>query len=130
MKKIKAPASILLETIAAQLAATFYEIGRSQGLKSIHKDYKSYVKANILRFMPRAVEYCLDMLNNPHTPADQKALIFEALKERVNDPENDCVMLPDIDIKTLLPKQEPKPVIINTEKKPLNIKDMPLIRTN
>lgn len=122
-KNLLAPSSVLIETIAGQLCATFYEVGRGQGLTSKHKSHKAYVRANIEKFIPLAVNYCLDMLNNPYIAADQKQLIFEALKERVND---NTIVLPDIDIKTILPKQEPKPVIINTEKKAFDINKVAL----
>lgn len=120
---IKRPSSILIETVALNLATTFYEVGRGQGLTSKHKTHKAYAKANLHKFIPKAVEYCLDMLHNPHTSAESKQLIFEALQERVND---NTIVLPDIDIKTILPKQEPKPVIINTEKKAFDINKVAL----
>jgi hypothetical protein len=126
--KIKKPSSVLIENIAANLAAEFYEAAlRTPGLKpSKHKTHKAFVKANIEKFLPKAVDLCLDMLGNPYTPADQKQMIFEALQDRVNDPENDHVMLPELDVKTLLPKQEPKPVIVNTTVGRLDINDMKL----
>ena len=42
-----APHSILIEQTALELAATYYEVGRSQGLTSKFKDARAFAKANI-----------------------------------------------------------------------------------
>lgn len=130
MKKLLAPHSILIETVAGQLAATWYEIGRSQGLTSKWKTPKAFAQANLEKFIPKAIDHMLDILNNPHTDPDAKVMIYDALSDRMNDPNNvtstDIKGLPDIDIMKLLdnvpaapPSQQLKPVrekptIINT----------------
>lgn len=126
MKKIEKPSSILIEKTAVEFAAVFYEAGRSSGLTSKYKDARAYARTNFVKFVPKVVNYFLDLLNKPYIPADQKKIIFEALQERMNDPDVDDKALPEIDMKKILPKQEPKPVIINSLKKPLDIKNHPL----
>lgn len=125
MKKIVAPHSVIIEKTALEFAATFYEVGRGQGLKSKYKDARSYAKANLEKFIPKAVDTLIDMLGKPHVPADQKQIIFDALKERVDDPELK-EMLPDIDISKLIPTKEKPPVIINTTKPKLDIENVTL----
>jgi hypothetical protein len=90
-KKIINPASVLIEQTAADLCAEFYEIGKGQGLKSIHKTHKAFVHHNLERFIPKAIEILTEMLHNPATPDNQKEAIYDALLERANDP--DLVML-------------------------------------
>lgn len=85
--KIINPASTLIEQTAADMAASYYEIGRSQGLKSKSKTHKNFVHHNIEHFIPLAVQTLVDMLGMPHIPQEQKDLISEALLERANDPE-------------------------------------------
>ena len=127
MKKVSSPSSVLIEVTAGNLAATWYEIGRSQGMTSKYKTTKAYVNANVEKFIPKALDLLLDMLDNPSTPADQKEIIYDAISERVNDPNNitstDIKGLPDLDIKKLLDNLPPvvsqllKPV----RDKPINV---------
>lgn len=98
------PASLLIEKTALELAATFYEAGRSSGLQSKHKDARSFARAYVERFIPKAVDLLMDILNSPSTSADQKNLIYDAVMERTNDKElskvlpvfkNDTPFIPD-----------------------------------
>lgn len=99
MKKIIQPKHTLIEKIALELAATWYEIGRSQGLTSKHKNARKYAAANLEKFIPKAVEHCLEMLRpNSNATEAMKAEIYEALMERHND-EGLCSVLPNIDVK-------------------------------
>lgn len=84
-KKIITPESLLIEKTALDLACSFYEIGRSQGLKSKYKNAKQYAKKNLEQFIPKAIEVLIDMLSKDHVPEDQKSLIYSALMERTND---------------------------------------------
>lgn len=86
-RKIVTPQSILIEQTALAIAAEYYEIGRSQGLKSKHKNARAYARANVEKFIPLAVENLLKMLSLPHVPQEQKDLIYDAIMERTNDPE-------------------------------------------
>jgi hypothetical protein len=108
----------LIEHVAAELAATFYEVGRSQGLKSRHKNARAYALNNLEKFVPHAVRHLLEQLNNPSISVEQKEEIFEALQERINDPMAQSLAdasanhaLPDIDIAKVIPVKELPSVI-------------------
>src|ERR1019366_8615513 len=111
MKKVEKPCEILFEQVAGQLAATFYEVGRGQGMTSKYKTARAYAKANLEKFLPKAIEYCIDILARPDISAEMKEMIYDALSERVNDPNNitstDIKGLPDLDIKKLLDNLPP-----------------------
>lgn len=122
MKKVLTPTSTLIETIAGQLAATWYEVGRGQGLTSKHKTARAYAAANLEKFIPKAVELCLEMLgpNSTSTP-EMKEEIWEALQERLNDPEL-LLYRPNVDVKKVIEQLEimerkKGPVIIDTNSK-------------
>jgi hypothetical protein len=83
--KLVTPQSLLIEKTALELAAVFYEAGRSSGLKSKHKDARSFAKANVEKFIPKAVDLLMDMIGSGAIPEDQKDLIYEAFMERTND---------------------------------------------
>jgi len=127
-KKIVNLSSILFETVAGQLAATFYEVGRGQGMTSVHKNARAYARANIEKFLPKAIEYCIDMLARPDISQEMKEIIFDALQERVNDPTNvtstDIKGLPAMDIKKLLanlPQALPNQQLKKVREKPINV---------
>ncbi len=86
-KKLIQPEHILIEETALALAAAFYEGGRSAGLKSKHKDAKSYARAYVKQFIPKAVEYLMDILAKDSTPVHMKDAIYDAFMERTNDVE-------------------------------------------
>ncbi len=80
------PRYTVIEKTALQLAAVFYEAGRSSGMTSKHKNARSYARANLEKFIPKAVEILLGMLNNPNTPKIMKDEILGAYLERANAP--------------------------------------------
>lgn len=84
---VVAPHHLLIEKTALDLATAFYEGGRSAGLTSKHKNARSFAKANVEKYIPKAVEVLLEILNNPATPKDQKDMIYDAIMERTNDQE-------------------------------------------
>lgn len=86
-KQLITPQSLVIEKTALELAAVFYEAGRSSGLKSKHKNARAFAKANVETFIPKAVELLMDMLGKDSTPQDQKDMIYEAFMERANDPD-------------------------------------------
>ena len=88
MAKIVKPLNPLIFKVAGELAATWYEIGRGQGLTSKWKTPRAYANANIEKFIPKAVSILLDMLG-PHSnmPELAKNEIYEALLDPVNDPD-------------------------------------------
>jgi hypothetical protein len=85
MAKIVKPLNPLIFKVAGELAATWYEIGRSQGLKSKWKTPKQYAYNNLEKFVPKAIEHLLDILSNPSFPDLAKAEIYEALIDPIND---------------------------------------------
>lgn len=115
---LSAPKYTILEKVAGELAAVFYEAGRSSGLTSDYKDARSFARAKFITFLPKAIELCISMLNRSDIHDLMKQEIFGALQERMNDPDVNQV-LPNYDvmeIMKLLPKSEPRPVIINTSR--------------
>src|SRR4051812_39706072 len=120
--KIITPASILIEKTAGELAATMYEAGRSSGMTSRYKNARAYARANLERFIPKAVELLIDIMSRPNTPPDQKELIYQALMERTNDQQVAAIGqqagLPEFE-QTVLYKPDnelPKPIIVDTRK--------------
>ena len=137
--KIIEPHSILIEETALKFAATYYEVGRSQGLTSKFKNARAFAKANVERFIPMAVKTLMDMLANPSTPEAQKEMIYQAFTERANDPDlsnsgvgafkNDTPYLPE------LPKLYDKVTLDNIfdaqmEKKRKEVKKQSVIQLN
>jgi hypothetical protein len=86
-RKIIKPLNPLIFKVAGELAATFYEIGRSQGLTSVHKTPRAYAQANLEKFVPKAIEHLLDILANPSFPELAKNEIYEAIIDPINDPD-------------------------------------------
>jgi len=88
MSKLKTviPKYTVIEKTAGELAACFYEAGRSSGLTSKHKNARAYAKANIERFIPKAVEILTTMLGQNNIADLAKQEIYEALMERANAP--------------------------------------------
>lgn len=119
------PKHTVIEQTAAEFAATWYEIGRGQGLTSKWKDARSYARANFEKFILKAVEILISMLGRQDIPDLMKAEIFDAFQERINDPEAAALAgcpLPNIDISKLLPKQEriTTPITTVLHNKPFN----------
>lgn len=120
--KSKAPKLALIEHVAAELACVFWETGRSQGMKSRYKNARVYALNNLEIWVPHAIKHLLTMLNNPSTAPSAKEEIYEALMERINDPEAMALAdssskhaLPDIDIAKLIPVKELSSVIQNNQ---------------
>lgn len=107
--KLVTPQSLLIEKTALELAATFWEVGKSQGLTSKHKNARSYAKANVEKFIPKAVETLMDMISSGAIPEDQKDLIYEAFMERTNDKDLSNCGIPVFENNT--PFLADKPVI-------------------
>lgn len=96
--KIVTPRYDLVERVAGQMAAAFYEVGRSQGLQSVHKTPKAYAKANLEKFIPNAVSTLMEMLKpTSNCTPEMREEIYEALMERHNDPTLTSI-LPNIDV--------------------------------
>lgn len=87
MRKFTTPNSTLIEKTAGELAATWYEIGRGQGMTSKYKNPRAYARANLEQFIPKAIELLISMLGRPDIPDTMKDEIHAALTERANDPD-------------------------------------------
>lgn len=116
--KVTKPKFALIEHVAAELAAVFYETGRSQGLTSKYKNARVYAMNNLEKFIPHAIKALMTQLGNPSISAEQKEEIYESLMERINDPQAQSLAdssgqagLPDIDIAKLIPVKELPTVI-------------------
>lgn len=81
------PKSVIIEKTALEFAAQMYEIGRAQGMTSKHKNARAYARANLEKFIPKAVEILIDMLGKDNVSEHEKQEIFTAIQERVNDKE-------------------------------------------
>lgn len=131
-KKIKDPSDVIVEKTAGEFAATFFDAARSSGMEVIMfqgqkidlRKYKNnpraFARAHIEKFIPAAVHALTEIMCNPKTPEDQRQIIYNAIMERVNDPDLDMMGrtagLPEFE-NTVLYKpdnEKPKPVIINT----------------
>lgn len=132
--KLIKPESTLIEVTALSLATVFYEAGRSSGLKSKHKDAKSYARAYVKEFIPKAVDLLMDILAKETTPQAQKDAIYDALMERSNDKDlaNTIPIFDNPLAATFIPDTKDTrggPLIGTSPKKKKNrIEDLPLDR--
>lgn len=86
-KKLVKPINPLIYKTAAEMAGVFYDAGRSSGLHSKHKTAESFAKANIEKFIPKAIQTLLTMLKpNSGITEHMRSTIYEALMDPVNDP--------------------------------------------
>lgn len=133
--KIKDPSDVIIEKTAGEFAGVFYDAARSSGMKLIklqgktinllrYKSPRDFARRHLEAFIPAAVHALTDILSRPETPVEQKEIIYQALMERVNDPDLDMMAkvaqgnLPEYE-QTVLYKpdtESPKPIILNTPK--------------
>jgi len=138
-KKIIQPYSTLIEQTAGQMAGVFFDAARSSGLTVIQLQgqkinllkYKNnphkFARAHLEKFIPAATHSLVEILSRPETPDSFKETIYQAIQERVNDPDLDMMAktagdLPEFE-QTVLYKpdnEKPKPVIVNTTKPDFN----------
>lgn len=85
--KITTPRHKLIEKTAGEIAAAFYEQGRSLGLKSKFKNARAYARANLEKFVPKATEILIGMLGRNDISEVMKKEIYEAVLERAHDPD-------------------------------------------
>lgn len=133
MIKIVTPETTIIEKTAGSFAATFFEAARSSGMEKIKlqgriinlKKYKNnprwFARDCLEAFIPAAVHALTEILARDSTPEDQKRIIYDALMERVNDPQLDMMAksagdLPEFEQTVLFKKdnEKPKPIIVNT----------------
>ena len=131
-KKLITPQSVLIEQTAAEMAAVFWEAGRSAGMPSRFKNARAFARAKMTTFIPKAVQHLIEVLGNSATTKEMKDLIYEAIMERVNDPDlsNSGIKAFEVPIEYKSDKYiAPAPLIINT-KQPTNIKKNSLSGTS
>lgn len=133
--KIVTPQSNIIEKTSAELAAVFFDAARSSGMKKIKlqgriinlmkykENPRNFARDCLEGFIPAAIEALTTIMGRPNTPPEQKEIIYQAILERVNDPQlGDMAKaagnLPEFE-QTILYKtdqEKPKPIIINTTK--------------
>ena len=88
MAKIVKPINPLIYKVAAEFAATMYETGRSQGMKSKHKNARSYAKEYLEKYIPLAVKHLIELLKPTSNCTDFMRMgIYEAITDPLNDPD-------------------------------------------
>ena len=131
-RKLKDPSDVIIEKTAGSMAATFFEAALSSGmgiitlqgqkidLRKFKNNPRAFARSHLEKFIPAAVHALTDILSRENTPVEQKELIYQALMERVNDPDIDMMaktaQLPEFE-QTVLYKsdqEKPEPVIVNT----------------
>lgn len=128
---LKDPSDVVVEKTAGEFAGVFYDSARSSGLTIINlqgqkinllkfKSPRDFARRHLEKFIPAAVHALTEILSRENTPPDQKEIIYQALMERVNDPDLNMMAktanLPDFE-QTVLYKpdnEKPKPVIIDS----------------
>src|SRR5882672_11990837 len=119
MSKVVTPRSVLIEQTALKLAATWWEIGMGQGLKSKHKTARHYAANNFIKFIPRAVSHLIDILNQPNASPAMKHEIWCALQERIHDVDTTAAFdnkLPDVDLTKVIDCKAEPPIIVNSKR--------------
>ncbi len=120
--KLLKPRDILIEKVAGELAATYFEAAQNTPqMNTLRKKYRNdprrYARMNLERWIPKAVETLISCLQSPRLSIEAKEEIYNAIADRVNDPDNltsdDIInnggMLPKIDIKPLIDAESRKP---------------------
>lgn len=129
--KLKDPSDVIIEKTAGEMAGVWYDAARSSGMTIVKlqgdvidlrrfKSTRDFARRHLEKFIPAAVHALTDIMSRDNTPVDQKEIIYQALLERVNDPDIDMMGktagLPEFQ-NTVLYKsdqEKPKPVIVNT----------------
>lgn len=84
--EIVTPTTGMIERMAMEYAATWWEAARSSGLKpGKYKTARQFAKAKFEGFIPEVVKNLITMLGNPSLPPDQKMMIYDELMKRAND---------------------------------------------
>lgn len=145
--KLKDPSDVIIEKTAGAFASTFFEAARSSGMKVImlqgrkinlmkyKENPRNFARVHLEAFIPAAVHSLIEIMSREGTPENQRQIIYQALLERVNDPDIDMTAkiagnLPEFE-QTVLYKpdnEKPKPVIINTPRIDFNFDSKRVIR--
>jgi len=86
-KKLVVPIDPLIYKVAGEMAGVFYDAGRSSGLYSKHKTAESFARANIEKFIPKAIQNLITLLKSDSGITEHmRSSIYESLMNPVNDP--------------------------------------------
>ena len=137
-RKLKDPSDVIVEKTAGEFAGIFYDSARSSGMTVIqlqgkkinllnYKSPRGFARRHLEKFIPAAVHALIEIMSRDTTPPEQKDVIYNAIMERVNDPDLDMMAktagdFPEFE-NTVLYKsdqEKPKPVIVNTAKPDFN----------
>jgi len=137
-RKLKDPSDVIVEKTAGEMAGVFYDAARSSGMTVIqlqgkkinllnYKSPRGFARRHLEKFIPAAAHALIEIMSRDTTPPEQKDVIYNAIMERVNDPDLDMMAktagdLPEFE-NTVLYKsdqEKPKPVIVNTAKPDFN----------
>lgn len=128
---LKDPSDVIIEKTAGEFAGVWYDAARSSNMKLVklqgktinllrYKSPRDFARRHLEAFIPAAVHALTEIMSRETTPEPQRQIIYNALMERVNDPDLDMMAktagLPEFE-QTVLYKpdtEKPKPVIINT----------------
>lgn len=129
---LKTPSDVIVEKTAGEMSGVFFDAARSSGMTVItlqgqkinllkYKSPRAFARSHLEKFIPAAVHALTEILSRENTPPEQKEIIYQALMERVNDPDIDMLAktagtLPEFE-QTVLYKpdnEKPKPVIVNS----------------
>jgi hypothetical protein len=137
-RKLKDPSDVIVEKTAGEFAGVFYDSARSSGMTVIklqgdtinllrYKSPREFARRHLEKFIPAAVHALIEIMSRDTTPEAQRQIIYNAVMERINDPDLDLMAktagdLPEFE-NTVLYKsdqEKPKPVIVNTVKSDFN----------
>lgn len=138
-RKLKDPSDVIVEKTAGDFAGIFFDAARSSGMTVItlqgqkinllkfKNNPRAFARRHLEKFIPAAVHSLIEIMSRPETPEAQRQIIYNAIMERVNDPDLDMMAktagdLPEFE-QTVLYKpdnEKPKPVIVNTTKPDFN----------
>lgn len=132
--KLKDPSDVIIEKTAGEFAGVWYDAARSSGMTIVklqndvidlrrYKRTRDFARRHLEKFIPAAVHALNEIMCNPNTPEAKRQIIYNAIMERVNDPDLDMMAKTAGDMpafeQTVLYKsdqEKPKPVIVNTPK--------------
>jgi hypothetical protein len=132
--KLVSPSDVIIEKTAGEFAGVWYDAARSSDMKIVklqgktinllkYKTTRDFARRHLEAFIPAAVHALNDILSRDSTSVEMKEIIYQAILERVNDPDIDIMAktagtLPEFEQSILYKsdQEKPKPVILNTPK--------------
>lgn len=137
MKKLIKPNSDLIERVAANFAAEWFEAAAATpGMNMERHKYKNdprrFARLNLEKFIPQAISVLIGMLGRPDVALEMKEEIYSALQDRNNDASNvistEIEALPDMNMQKVLELyNKPDKIdqsLIRKREKPLEISSL------